>query len=170
MLVTTFQKSHIPSAVELDARWFGDYGATPADFEQSLASPSTQALALLADDDLIGFAVFDVLLSDQEVGGYEDLITNQTTTFIQQFTTALNYQIDNWKYDTFLLKGVESLARKLSCAVIWEALSKDHPYAQNNNKNHDAYGFYEWMGYEISPEHTISWQQKIPCNLIYKKI
>jgi len=69
-----------------------------------------------------------------------------------------------------LLHAVEQYAKKVECLEVWEALSKNHPFAKESNSLHDAYGFYKEKGYAISDDYDISWKNEIPCNLLTKII
>lgn len=168
--VVDFKYDFIDQAVELDKKWFGEYGANEDDFKMIFATENRKAIALVDAKVLKGFAVFDILESGREVQDYKGLTTTVKTAFIQQFTTTTNYKLNSWEHDTTLLMALEKSAEDLHCLCVWEALSKDHPFASENNPGYDAYGFYENQGYSISIGHSISWREMVPCNLLSKNL
>ncbi len=140
-------------------------------FYQFFSKKDRHGLVLLSEDLVLkGFTVFDMLNPGVEVVDYPGLITTTKTAFIQQFTTCSNYEVDNWQVDSALLSEVEKYVAQKGCSVVWEALSKNHPYSLIENPNHDAYGFYEANEYEVSISHIISWKNLVPCNLLYKNL
>jgi hypothetical protein len=169
--VTDFSNDHIEQAVALDRKWFCADGASNEDFLSIFSKKDKHALVILSEDSLLkGFAVFDVLNPGEEVADYSGLETTTKTAFIQQFTTDSNYGVGNWEVDGLLLKAVEKHVAQLGCLVVWEALSKNHPYSLTKNPAYDAYGFYEANGYTVSTSHAISWKKIVPCNLLYKNL
>lgn len=171
LLVTDFTNDHIEQAVAMDIKWFGTHGARKEDFLSIFSKKDKHGLVLLSEDLVLkGFAVFDMLNPGVEVVDYPGLLTTTKTAFIQQFTTYSNYEVDNLQVDSILLSDVEKYVAQKGCSVVWEALSKNHPYSLIENPNHDAYGFYEASGYDISISHAISWKNLVPCNLLYKRL
>lgn len=167
-------QSDVQAGVELDHQWFGDHGITKQQLELIIVERPNNTLALIGDNVFHGFATFE-LLEDTPPSDYVgDIPAVSKVLFIQQFTTTTNYAVSNMEMDQKLLSNVEKKAKDLNCNEVWEALSTTHPYGQDNNPAHDAFGFYESQGYTFDKQNIIYWQPnediKISCYLLRKKI
>lgn len=161
-------------AAELDGKWFEE-SVTEDGMRSLIADASDKTIAILDDNGVLqGFATFEILentLPKEYVGEVPQV---GKVMFLGNFTTATNYNLQDWSADEVLLKAVEQKAKELGCTEVWEGLAVDHPYKKENKPEFDAYGFYENNGYRKDVVQGFAWQPNeelsIPCVLFRKKI
>lgn len=170
---SSFREKDAKLAAALDRKWFGKSAIS----EQELltaASSLDRNVVLFSDENLIGFAIFEVLEATEIPSSYQGVFPlHSTVLFLQQFTTTTNYEVGNTWADKALLDVVEQTAMRLGSEEVWEALAVEHPYSKEQNPKFDAFGFYAVNGYEMSSRKVI-WQPNesinIPCLLLSKKL
>jgi hypothetical protein len=164
-------ESDIDQAYLLDKKWFGDHGISKTDLLTLVTSHQQATLALLNKNELLGFSTFEAIENQLPTDYKGTMFPKTKTLFIQQFTTITNYEIGNVDNDRLLLASIENKARELNCMEIWEALAINHPYKKENNKNFDAFGFYESQGYTFD-KNLLTWEPNstisIPCYVFRK--
>lgn len=162
-------------ASQLDHKWFGEYGISETQLRDYISQHPTESIVLLADEKFNGFATFEILTEGDRPSDYAGVIpVFRKVLFIQQFTTTTNYSKANMRMDGELLKSTELKAKELHCDEVWEALATNHPYSDQVNTEHDAFGFYVKSGYTFDRLNHVDWKPDatiaIPCYLFRKNL
>lgn len=164
----------ISSAVELDHKWFGDFGATKEQLTEFISSNPDGGISLYVDNNFEGFATFEILHNQPPTDYIGHVPSVSKVLFIQQFTTSTNYSKKDMQFDLGLIVQIEKLAKRIGCLEVWEALSTTHPYSSSINSQHDAFGFYETLGYSFDSRDILTWSPEsniaIPCYLFRKRL
>ncbi len=167
-------KKHIQHVSVMDKKWFGDKGISQNELQSLVENNLQNNLVLTQSKTVVGFSIFEILDNKMPKGYVGHAPHQGKIMFIQQFTTATNYEKNNIDTDKALLLALEERAKESGCSEVWEALAINHPYKKENNSNFDAFGFYESQGYKTDENRYLSWQPNantsIPCFLFRKKI